>query len=296
MINNMNSKYKVGYLVPVYNHDEYILILLDSILEDAKKIKFDAEIVIIDDGSTDCSNLKILDWIENNNELIEIKYTSRKNKGLTSTLNDLISCSVSEYLRLCASDDVLIPSSTNTMLEIFSKNKYLSAICGDAIVIDQHNKEIYTSSIEYHGGNIDKLIDKKKSYDELILHWCIAGPCCLIKREFYNNFNYKENETIDDYFLYLALIEKEGLKIIKDKVSYYRIHSNNTSKTLDKTKKIINLKSFLKIINDFKSLEVTYSNLAAIKYLTKGKIAYLEKNYFRCLLNLIKHVYIRIFK
>lgn len=296
MHNNKFIKNKVSYLIPVYNHDKYVELLLNSILEDAKELNGDKDIIIIDDGSTDNSKLVIQNWIDKQNDFIKIKYITRENKGLTITLNELISYSNSEYLRLCASDDILIPSSTNIMLQTFNQNSNLLAVCGDGLIIDENSNKIFDSSIKYHSGNIEKLINEKSSYDELILHWCIAGPCSLIKKEFYEEMRYLENESIDDFYLYLTLIQKNALKVISDKLCYYRIHDTNTSKTTNIEKRIKNLKSFLKIIVRFKELELKYKTLSALRNFTEAKIAYLEKDYLTSLNNLIKYLIIRIIK
>jgi glycosyltransferase involved in cell wall biosynthesis len=294
MQNNTYIKNKVSYLIPVYNHDKYVELLLNSIFEDAKKLDGDKDIIIIDDGSTDNSNLAIQNWIDNQDGFIKIKYITRENKGLTVTLNELISCSDSEYLRLCASDDILIPNSTNIMLQTFKKNNNLLAVCGDGIIIDENSNKTYNSSIKYHGGNIDKLINEESSYNELILHWCIAGPCSLIKKEFYDEMKYLENESIDDFYLYLTLIEKNALKIISDKLCYYRLHDNNTSKTTNIEKRVKNLKSFLNIIVKFKKLELKYRTLSSLRSLTEAKIAYFEKSYLLSIYNLVKYFLYRI--
>jgi glycosyltransferase involved in cell wall biosynthesis len=293
MQNSTYVKNKVSYLIPVYNHDKYVELLLNSILEDAKKLDSDKDIIIIDDGSTDNSNIVIQNWIDNQDDFIKIKYITRENKGLTVTLNELISYSNSEYLRLCASDDILIPTSTNIMLQTFKQNNNLLAVCGDAIIIDKNSNKIFDSSIKYHGGNIEKLINEKSSYNELILHWCIAGPCSLIKKEFYEEMRYLENESIDDFYLYLTLIKKNALKIISDKLCYYRIHDTNTSKTTNIGKRIKNLNSFLKIIGRFEELESKYKTLLALRNLTEAKIAYFERNVFKCFLKLVNYTYFR---
>jgi len=289
MQNNKYIRNKVSYLIPVYNHDKYVELLLNSILEDAKELNGDKDIIIIDDGSTDNSNIVIQNWIDNQDSFIKINYVTRENKGLTVTLNELISYSDSEYLRLCASDDILISKSTNVMLQTFNQNNNLLAVCGDGIVIDEKSNKIFDSSIKYHGGNIEKLINEKSSYNELILHWCMAGPSILIKKEFYEEMKYLENESVDDFYLYLSLIEKNALKVISNKLCYYRVHDTNTSKTSNIEKRIKNLKSFLKIIVRFEELESKYKALSALKNLTEAKISYLEKDYINCLIFIIKY-------
>lgn len=286
---------KIAYLIPVYNHENYVLELLDSIKKDISSISIDIakEIIIIDDGSTDNCNKVINNWCINNKNL-NINYKSRENKGLTITLNELIQSTDANYLRLCASDDILISGSSAILLNEIQSNVTLLAVCGDAIIINNDGKELFKSSIAYHGGNIEKLIDTKTSYDELILNWCIAGPSSLIKKEFYENMKYLENESIDDFYLYLKLIEKNALKIIDNKLCYYRVHDTNTSKTTNNTKRIENLKSFLRIIKSFDSLKIKYKSILTVESLTIAKINFLEKKYLNCSYHLLKYLYYRV--
>lgn len=286
---------KIAYLIPVYNHENYIVELLESIKEDiiSVKVELEKELIIIDDGSTDNCHDIINNWcIQNKN--LNIKYKSRENKGLTITLNELIQSTTANYLRLCASDDILIPGSSAILLNEMQSQVNLLAVCGNAIIINNDGKELFKSSIEYHGGNIDKLIDIKTAYDELILHWCIAGPSSLIKKEFYDDIKYLENESIDDFYLYLKLIEKDALKIISDKLCYYRVHDTNTSKTTDTNKRIKNLKSFLRIIESFDSLKIKYKSILTIELLTITKINFLERKYLNCSYYLFKYLYYRV--
>lgn len=288
--NNIKS---ISYLVPAYNHENYIEDALNSVFKDSEILNCEKNIIIINDGSTDNSHLIIQNWINNNGDSIKIKYINRENKGLTITLNELVSNTNSKYIRFCSSDDMLIIGSTSILLDILEQNNNLLAASGDGVVIDKYDKEIHSSCIKYHGGNIQKLINKETCYKELIINWCMAGPCILIDRKFYDDIKYLENEPIDDLYLYFALIEKNALRIIDSKTCYYRVHDTNTAKTLDIDKKLKNLKSFLKIILNFKKLETKYKVLIALKNLTMAKISYLESKYFKGLFYLVRYLYFR---
>lgn len=274
-------KYKVAYLVPVYNHEDYILDTLNSIYKDIliTNDEYESEVIIIDDGSTDNSNFVISNWINSLGVSLNITHFSRENFGVSATLNELIYLSNAQFIRLCSSDDLLIPSSTKTMMIEFQKNESLCAVCGDAIVVNNKGIEICPSSIEFHGGNRNRLKNKKTLNRELILNWCIAGPSILIKKDFFDDFKYPENEKIDDIFLYFSIINNCSLRVVLDKVCFYRLHSSNTSKTRDNKKRLTNLKSFYRAIIKFEELNNKYCEVGLLIYLTKSKILFLERDY-----------------
>ncbi|MCG3705716.1 glycosyltransferase [Aliarcobacter butzleri] len=293
-MNKENLKEGVSYLIASYNHSKYIIYLLDSILEDIKILNKDTEIILIDDGSSDNSKEVLSNWLSNISSEIKIEILYQTNKGFNATLNRLISLSSYEFLRICGSDDIVIPGSTALMYNYLDENENLIAVSGDGIVIDGEGNKIYESSIKHHKGRIEKLTNPELLNSEIILNWCLTGPSTLIKRSHYDNISYDEKEVIDDFFLFLSIVDKNGLKIISDKVNQYRIHDTNVSKTKDIEKRLRNQKSFLNCILSFIHLEKKYPALSAIKNLTEAKIFYLEKRYLKCSLKMCKYFYYRL--
>ena len=92
----------VSVIIPCYNHEKFIQATLDSIARDTYPYK---EIILINDGSSDHSDQKITEWISSNNNEIKITYVNRKNKGICSTLNELIGIAKGKYILPLASDD-----------------------------------------------------------------------------------------------------------------------------------------------------------------------------------------------
>ena len=80
----MSKEQLVSFLIPYYNHKQYVGQTLDSILNDTYPNK---EVIIINDGSTDSDIGVINDWIERNSKTLPIKFISRENKGITKTFN-----------------------------------------------------------------------------------------------------------------------------------------------------------------------------------------------------------------
>lgn len=273
----------ISYLIPSYNHASYLPDLLESIRLDILELKVVAEVIIIDDGSQDQSLSLIETWADKNDDYFTIKVIAQENKGITKVLNDLISLAEGEYIRLGASDDKIIPGSTQFLYDTFMKDKALLCAFGDGYVIDANNKVIHRSSVAYHHGNTKRLLDPKTFVKELVQNWCLAGPTLLIKKEHYKTMHYDENSNIDDYDLFLSLLAKPGAVAYVDRiVCCYRIHLTNTSKTKNTEKRIANIRNFLDIIHRYIDKEPLKTCLMPMKYKTKAKLYFLQKKYIQC--------------
>ena len=277
----------ISYLIPSYNHAHYLPLLLESIRLDIDRLEVPAEVIIIDDGSSDDSQAVIEAWSAMHKESFSVITLFQENKGLPVVLNKMIAMAQGTYLRLCASDDILIAGSTQKLYEQFKGNAQLRCAFADAIVINDAGEQTHSSSIAYHGGNVQRLTNPKWLVKELIQHWCVAGPSHLMKKSHYENMHYDVSSTIDDYDLFLSLLEiPDAIVFINEHAALYRVHSTNTSKTQNVQRRIANIKSFLSIIDRYMERKTLSRYLSSVRYLTKAKIEFLQKNYIKCFLNM----------
>ena len=91
---------RVSVIVPVYNAKDYIIRCIDSILEQTFK---DIELILIDDGSTDGSEL-ICDRYKSNNT---VKVIHQENRGVSSARNRGLEVATGTYVAFVDSDDYL---------------------------------------------------------------------------------------------------------------------------------------------------------------------------------------------
>lgn len=235
----------VSILIPCYNHSAFIERCLQSIINDKYSKK---EIIIIDDGSKD-NSVEIIEKFIKDHKLneSECRLIQQENAGVVKTLNRLIDLANGEYITLIASDDELFENGIAKRVEFLRKTNY-SAVIGNACVIDENDNVIkeYASS-QHFKGKLRNLLNEKKFYKELILQWCIAGPCLLLKSEVYNRIGkYDEDFFVEDRDFYLRLIENNLLGYLPDTVASYRVHGSNSTKINKKRIRIecarINLK------------------------------------------------------
>lgn len=292
----MNNLPLVSFLVPSFNHQDYIEYCLDSILNDPYTNK---ELVIIDDGSNDKSVKLIKSWIAKNKNLINVNFIARKNKGLSATLNELIKKSNGKYYRLIASDDAVIYKSTSVMVDHFKLNSNATCLFGDCRVIDSKSNCVYESSLkDLYKVNINNYLNKDKISQEIILNWSVSGPASMIKKSDLKSVGlYDESLNVEDWDMYLRLLSFNKLYFINSKVSEYRIHSANSSRSNNKHKRISNLLDMHKAANKnfslFDKKRKKYLN-AEIR-LIEAKIFFLKNSYFQSLVSIIKYFYLNLF-
>lgn len=240
-----------------------------------------SEIIIVDDGSADASREIISAWAAANFVAGQvITHFSAKNQGITATFNKLVDFASGEYLRFCGSDDILVRGSTEQMLNRFAGHAQLMCVFGDAEVIDAADGIVHASSIAFHGGRIHRLMAAATLNNELIQHWCIAGPSMLIRKSHYATMRYDETLKIDDYDLILSLLEKPGaVQFLNEVVCHYRIHATNTSKTRDRHKRIDNMRSFLWIVDKYISRQTLAADLLPVRHKTQAKLNFLTGDY-----------------
>lgn len=220
----------VSIIIPSYNHEQYVVGALDSVLADTYPNK---EIVIINDGSKDNSDYIINAWIAANNTKITVQYLNRENRGVTATLNQLVELSSGKYVVLLASDDALFGDTIAERVEILENNEPSGklVLVSDALVIDTYDKVILQSSMtEHNRGNKLKYADDIGIMKETLLNPSISGATVMINKKIYDLVGkYPEDLLAEDWFFFQRAAALKAILFWDKPVSLYRVHINNTS-------------------------------------------------------------------
>ncbi|CCZ55612.1 putative uncharacterized protein [Clostridium sp. CAG:1219] len=111
----MERKIKFSVIIPVYNIEKYIKKCINSILEQSYK---NFEIIVVDDGSTDESNL-LINSINDN----RIRIIKKNNGGLSSARNEGIKYVTGDYIWFVDGDDYIEPDALNKLnIKILEEN------------------------------------------------------------------------------------------------------------------------------------------------------------------------------
>lgn len=283
---------QLTYAMPCYNHSAFLVEALDSIKNDIATHDFSYEVLIIDDGSQDGSVEVIRKWMQTNND-IHVRLITQENHGIAKTVNKLYNNSVGEFVRLSASDDIVLPGSTAALMSLVTDK--ITCVFADGFVIDNDSVQVADSFMAYNGGKPNDLRNNQRIPQKLIGRWCIAGPCILVRRDFFNHYQYDEKSRIDDFDFFLNVFKRPDSIIYLDKkVCGYRIHGTNTSKVKDVASRIANLTSFCYLLEKYTrspELEYVRKQLQAKKYLTICKISYLQKKILKAVFYYTIYIY-----
>lgn len=281
------NKIRISYLVASYNHQKFIQKCLDSILTDGEK---DIEILILDDGSTDNSRELIGDWIQSYKNTAA-KLMIQENRGISATLNTLVKNAQGRFLRVVASDDMLMPNSSNQLIELLEKSPDKLVAVGDVRTVDISGNVLFTSHMQSLG--VDMSVYEKDIQRAIIADWAICGPAGVFRKNFQELVGkYDENLVVEDWSMYLRLAAADKVAFLPQQVAYYRLHGGNSSRTKDVEKRILNLTS-QRMAGQKGAAFFTRAYRILVKSrvaLLDAKLSYLRKRYLRCASSLVQFI------
>lgn len=225
--NNSIIPGRVTIVVPVYNHELYVIECIESILtQDYPSI----ELVVINDGSPDASDSVIRDYLEKHPDAFT--YISKENEGLVKTLNLGLSVANGEYFCELASDDLLVPGSIKKRVEFMQAQPQLDAMFADNCLL----KDGKPTNERFYGGyktgtgfdsskhTVADLLTKKARYHV---------PTGLFKTQQFRNFGGFDPEFrfFEDISIRYLFPLQAKIGFLDEAVIYYRIHESNISRT-----------------------------------------------------------------
>ena len=117
-------KVSISVIIPTYNRAHYIGECLKSVLP---LQQMGAEIIVIDDGSTD-NTMGVLSEFGD-----QINYSKKNNEGKAAAINEILPLIDTEYTLFLDDDDILVPETVINFLEILSNDPDLDVAFGNVI-------------------------------------------------------------------------------------------------------------------------------------------------------------------
>lgn len=248
------NKLQLSIIIPVYNVEKYLSRCVNSFL--SQKSVFAYEIILIDDGSNDGSEL-ICDKYGSENSIVRVVHKS--NGGVSSARNTGLSIAKGEFVWFVDSDDY----AENDSLRIIEEN------------ITSQNSDIYEFSFKRNGSKVS--LDKERIFlnrNNDIIRTFLKSPKFhlwnkIIRREMIGDASFVKEIKIGEDFLFLATVFNKAnsyLYVDSAVYDYFDNRSDSAMTTLTEKVKNQNIELIFNSIKKHKNLfnENTFSALPAV--------------------------------
>ncbi|MFA6276969.1 MAG: glycosyltransferase [Pedobacter sp.] len=233
----------VSIIIPFYNAEDFLVETLQSAINQTWENK---EIILIDDGSTDGSFLKVKSFKNEKVKLIQ----QQKNKGASAARNLGLSCAKGDYIQFLDADDLLSPNKIEKQVLALQNEPNKIAVCSTVHFKDTENHFLrHPSAFEenfiYNTDSpiyfITKLWGGYDQHASMIQPNAWLTPMNLIK----STDKWDENLSVDDDGEYFArvILNSKGIVKVEHVFNYYR--KQNTQKSLSAQKSHNHFKSQL---------------------------------------------------
>ena len=192
-----------------------------------------AEIVACDDCSND-GTIDILNDYAKRFPDIEWKVLcNEKNMGFRDNFRQAISNCTGDYIFLCDQDDIWVSNKIERMVEVMINNPSIYALVSDFKSISSKNdflqpdKQLENIWVSSAITNSENSLEKIKIYEALSRTMGQGCTTALTNEcaEMYLKCHEDENH---DYLIGVVAAFYGGLYFMKEQLTYYRLHENNT--------------------------------------------------------------------
>ncbi len=208
-------KPEITILMAAYNAEEYLSEAIVSILYQTFN---NFEFLIIDDHSLD-NSIEIINKYKDN-RIVLIR--SKKNIGLTVSLNKGLSIAKGKYIARMDADDISVNKRIETQYNFMEKNPDIG-ICGSWVkTFDDGNPRlwVYPTTVD--------MVRATSIFMPVFAHSSIMIRTCMLDK---NEIRYNQKfKMAQDYDFAVRCIQKFKIVNLNKVLLYYRVHPNQIGK------------------------------------------------------------------
>lgn len=257
----MTEKPTISVIIPTYNRAHLIARAIKSVLSQSYQ---DIELIIIDDGSFDNTEMIIKQFQESDKR---IKYIIHdKNKGGSAARNTGIKAANGEYIAFLDSDDEWLLEKLERQMRIFESSSPETGIVYTGIIyIDEMNED----------NNLKYTIPKKRGsiYEDLLVNnWVGTTSTIMIRKECFEKSGLFDESLpgCQDWEMWIRLAKEYQFDFVKDPlIKYYHHNIHNDRITIDLESKINGINM---VINKFHSEFALRPKVCSELYFTIGNL------------------------
>ncbi|MBE5800733.1 MAG: glycosyltransferase [Clostridiales bacterium] len=215
----------ISVIIPVYNTGDYLSRCVDSVLAQRHVLH---EIILVDDGSTDCSADKCDEYARANPDVIRVFHQT--NQGAAAARNHGIEQASGDYLAFIDSDDYVEPDMYERLLEALREFDADMAAC--AMWVEQPNGQRYCRISE----DVRLCWDTQEALVELNRYRYLHTSFCtsLFRRDAIGNLRFPEGKRCEDYhLLYQVFARCRKVAYTSSPLYHYIQRPNSNSRTVN---------------------------------------------------------------
>lgn len=159
---------KLSIIIPVYNVESYIHPCFESLFRQGLN-DIDFEVIIVNDGTLDHSMEKIVDIINQHQNIIVI---NQENQGVSVARNNGIAIARGEYILMLDSDDLLIENSLKPLLDKALETKVDLVVADYIAMTDLEIEERQHLILQQSGSAFVKKTGKQLFLEDLDPYHC----------------------------------------------------------------------------------------------------------------------------
>ena len=179
-----------------------------------------AELLVIDDGSTDGSPKIIEQTLKECPFACEL--VARSNRGLCATLNEGLARTTGDYFAYLGSDDVWLPNFLPERVRLLQARARAVLAYGHAYFVDEDSRIVDCTAdwAAYVDGDVRPM---------LLNTIAPMSPTVLYRRAALEKESWNQDAKLEDYDLYLRLSTIGEFAFDSHVLSAWRLHAKNTS-------------------------------------------------------------------
>ncbi len=213
-------KYKVSVVTAVYNVQNYVDEMIESILHQTLGIK-NIQLILVDDGSTDDSGIICDSYAKKYPGNIFVYH--KENGGVSSARNYGMEHIEGKYVNFCDPDDKLKSDALKKMYLFLEKNNEYIDVVSIPMRFFGNRKGDHKLNYKY---NSTRIIDLQKEYECIQL----SVSSAMIKRECLIKFDDELSFSEDSKFINEILLSKMRYGAVSD--TYYSYRKRKTGDSL----------------------------------------------------------------
>lgn len=201
----------ISIIVPVFNNQQYLAECIDSILAQAYP---NIQLILVDDGSTDCSLSICESYLRRDDRVLLI---SQENKGVSAARNAGIQAANGDYIAFVDSDDFVDSQIYNKLIRIIVED---ASDCAVLLPYSVRSPSFYLS-------NSGRILGSVEAIRELfLLRFPTSMWAYLYKAEFVKGLMVSEDvHFFEDFEFNLNFLRRSSkVSLCNEELYFYRVN------------------------------------------------------------------------